>query len=284
MWAQKLRPTLTEHSGQTESQAETIRRMLQQQQDSIQNHEAALQELGNCQAETNRQLAELTSFLRSRFPQTSAASSTLDPAPENLSAPESVSEAPVQSTFSDCHLPSPPRFDGDPQRFRGFLMQCNIQFNHSPHRFALDSTKISYIIAHLSDRALDWAEVRFSSSTDFNCTYEEFLSEFKLAFNQDIDKGLSSQDLLKTRQEQRSVADFSIDFRIQAAASGWNSSALKSVYINALSDQIKDELATLDESKTLEDLIRLSIRLHNRIRARAKERGSRNPPVRTFSP
>uniref|UniRef100_A0A3Q2ZVI9 DUF4939 domain-containing protein n=1 Tax=Kryptolebias marmoratus TaxID=37003 RepID=A0A3Q2ZVI9_KRYMA len=184
----------------------------------------ALQELGNRQAETNRRLAELTSFLRSRFPQTSAPSSTPDPAQANPSAPEPASEALVQSTVSDCHLPSPPRFDGDPQRVWGFLMQCNIQFNHSPHRFALDSTKISYIIAHLSDCALDWAEVRFSSSTDFNCTYEEFLSEFKLAFNQDIDKSLSSQGLLKMRQGQRSVADFSIDFRIQAAASGWNSS------------------------------------------------------------
>uniref|UniRef100_A0A3B3WWX3 DUF4939 domain-containing protein n=1 Tax=Poecilia mexicana TaxID=48701 RepID=A0A3B3WWX3_9TELE len=180
MWAQKLKPSMTEHSGQTESPAETIRRTLQQQQDSIQSHEAALQELGNRQAETNRQLAELTTFLRSRFPQTSASSSTPDPAQAIPAAPESASQAPVQTTFSDCHLPSPPRFDGDPQRFRGFLMQCNIQFNNSPHRFALDSTKISYIVAHLSDRALDWAEVRFSSSTDFNCTYEEFLSEFKL--------------------------------------------------------------------------------------------------------
>uniref|UniRef100_A0A3B3U9E7 DUF4939 domain-containing protein n=1 Tax=Poecilia latipinna TaxID=48699 RepID=A0A3B3U9E7_9TELE len=94
----------------------------------------------------------------------------------------------TQSAFSDCLLPNPPRFDGDPKKCRGFLMQCTIQFNHSPHRFIHDSAKISYIIAHLSDRALDWAEVKFSSSPDYNCTFSEFITELKQTFNQDTDK------------------------------------------------------------------------------------------------
>ncbi|XP_038137671.1 stonustoxin subunit alpha-like [Cyprinodon tularosa] len=48
-----------------------------------------------------------------------------------------------------------------------------------------------------------------------------------------------------------------------AAASGWNECALKSAYFKALNDNIKDELATLDEPASLEDLIRLTIRLRS---------------------
>uniref|UniRef100_A0A3B3YPV0 CCHC-type domain-containing protein n=1 Tax=Poecilia mexicana TaxID=48701 RepID=A0A3B3YPV0_9TELE len=273
MWAKSIKPNMTEHSGQTVDPAETVRRTLQ-------HHEAVLQDLGNRQADTNTRLAELTSFLRSRFPPTSAAEPAPEPAQSPSQTPDPIPGA--QSTFSDCQLPSPSRFDGDPQKCRGFLMQCNIQFNHSPHRFTQDSAKISYIIAHLTDRALDWAEAKFSSSSVYGCSFDEFLTEFKQAFNQETDRSLSSRTLLKMKQGQRSVIDFSIDFHIQAAASGWNAPALKSVYLDALNDSLKDELATLDEPGSLEDLIKLSIRLDNRICARAKERNNRSTGPRSF--
>uniref|UniRef100_A0A3P9MYW5 CCHC-type domain-containing protein n=1 Tax=Poecilia reticulata TaxID=8081 RepID=A0A3P9MYW5_POERE len=253
---------------------------LHDQKPLIQNREAALQELGNRQTETNNRLAELTSFLRSHFPQTFTSESA--PRPSQSPDPASGVQVQIQSTSSDCQLPNPSRFDGDPRKCRGFLMQCNIQFNHSPHRFVLDSAKISYIIAHLSDRALDWAEAKFSSSPEYGCSFAEFLTEFKQAFNQETDKSLSSRALLKMKQGQRSVVDFSIDFRIQAAASGWNTPALKSAYLDALNDSLKDKLATLDEPGSLEDLIKLSIRIDNRIRARAKERSSRSAVPRSL--
>ena len=68
------------------------------------------------------------------------------------------------------------------------------------------------------------------------------------------------------------MAEFSIDFRVKAAASGWGESALKSAYFHSLNESIKDELATLDEPSTLEELIKLKIRLDNRLRARSKSR------------
>jgi len=68
------------------------------------------------------------------------------------------------------------------------------------------------------------------------------------------------------------VAEFSIDFRVKAAASGWNESSLKSAYFHTLDDSIKDELATLDEPTTVEELMKLTIRLDKRLRARPKSR------------
>lgn len=76
------------------------------------------------------------------------------------------------------------------------------------------------------------------------------------------------------------MADFAIEFRIKAAASGWNTASLKSAYFDVLNESIKDELATLDEPATLEELISLTIHLDSRIRSRAKERNRRDTPVR----
>lgn len=68
------------------------------------------------------------------------------------------------------------------------------------------------------------------------------------------------------KQEQRPVSEFAVVFRIKVAASDWNESALKSVFFQALSEMLKDELATLDEPGTLNKLIMLATRLDNHLK------------------
>lgn len=48
--------------------------------------------------------------------------------------------------------------------------------------------------------------------------------------------------LMDLRQGQRSVADYSIDFRIQASQSGWNPAAHTDTFMHRLVDYIEDEL------------------------------------------
>lgn len=60
------------------------------------------------------------------------------------------------------------------------------------------------------------------------------------------------------KQGQRTVSDFAIEFRIRAAASGWDAAALKSVFFSRLK-RIYKGLAILDEAQTLGQLISLSI-------------------------
>lgn len=58
---------------------------------------------------------------------------------------------------------------------------------------------------------------------------------------------------------------------------------VKEHLFSCLYESIKDELATLDELETLEELINQTIWLDNRIRSRTKERNQRTPLVRTLS-
>ena len=57
--------------------------------------------------------------------------------------------------------------------------------------------------------------------------------------------------------------------------SGWDDTALRSVFLRGLSDQLRDELAIRDETCSLEDLIALAIQLDNRLRERRRERQDR---------
>uniref|UniRef100_A0A3Q2GBW8 Ty3 transposon capsid-like protein domain-containing protein n=1 Tax=Cyprinodon variegatus TaxID=28743 RepID=A0A3Q2GBW8_CYPVA len=91
--------------------------------------------------------------------------------------------------------------------------------------FPNDKRKIAFIISQLSGKALEWAEARFLSESSFSCTFEQFFKEFSQVFNQDSDQCTEYRGLLDLKQGNRTVADFSIDFQVKAAASGWNEPA-----------------------------------------------------------
>jgi len=79
---------------------------------------------------------------------------------------------------------------------------------------------------------------------------------------------------ISLRQGSGSVANFSIEFRILAAECGWDEPALMTLFAMNLSEELKDELASRDDSTCLEQMIALAVRIDNRLRER-----SRNEPT-----
>ncbi|KAG1927373.1 retrotransposable element [Pimephales promelas] len=76
-----------------------------------------------------------------------------------------------------------------------------------------------------------------------------------------------------------SAADYALSFRTLAAQTGWGDDPLKLLYRKGLSTELQGELACRDEGKSLHQLINLSIRLDNLIRARRVPQGHRGNPA-----
>lgn len=69
-------------------------------------------------------------------------------------------------------------------------------------------------------------------------------------------------------QENRSVADYSVEFWTLAADARWNEPALQAVFLQGLGERLQEELMLRDESRDLNSLVTLAILLDNRLRAR----------------
>lgn len=71
----------------------------------------------------------------------------------------------------------------------------------------------------------------------------------------------ASGGLTGLKQGERTVADYSTDFRNRASQSDWNSSALCDAFLHGLGYYVKDELVSHEKPTTLDKIIELATRI-----------------------
>ncbi|KAK7940549.1 hypothetical protein WMY93_003875 [Mugilogobius chulae] len=143
-----------------------------------------------------------------------------------------------------------------------------------PLSYATDRSRIAYMVGLLSGKASEWATAAWNCNSDFCKSYPEFTAEMRRIFDHPIQCKEAGQRLFSLRQGTSSVAQYSLNFRIAAAESGWDETALQGAFFHGLNENMKDELAARDECSDLESLISLAVRLDNRLRERRREKAS----------
>uniref|UniRef100_A0A3Q0SWR5 CCHC-type domain-containing protein n=1 Tax=Amphilophus citrinellus TaxID=61819 RepID=A0A3Q0SWR5_AMPCI len=251
----------------TRSQLPPLDRTMALQEETLQRHEHMLRLISSQLGATTQQLAEMKGMLEATASRTpSAPLFSAPPQPQLLPGDLPGPAGPIERA-----LPTPEPFHGDLGKCGGFLTQCLFVFQQQRTAFASDGTKIGFILGLLRGRALDWGHAVLQR--DPGITYREFLSQFKEVFDKGSCPEAAVQKLINARQGKRSVADFSVDFRILAAEAGWEEKSLRGIFLNSLNDEIKYELATRDLPPSLGAVISLCIRLDDRLSTR---RGLRN--------
>ncbi|KAJ8346477.1 hypothetical protein SKAU_G00278780 [Synaphobranchus kaupii] len=195
------------------------------------------------------------------------------PANPTPPAPEPPPEAPAPTSSREPRVQHPELYRGGLGRCREFLLKCDIVFRMQPSSFASDSSKIAFIMSSLGGSALEWATSIWDSQAPLCSNFAAFTAEMRRVFEHPTCGRDATQRLLQVRQGNRSVAEMAIQFRTLAAESGWNDTSLQGAFRQALSEELKDQLATREESNSLNSLISLAIAIDNRLRIRARERG-----------
>lgn len=138
------------------------------------------------------------------------------------------------------------------------------------------------MITQLSGRASEWGTAIWDAESLVCGDFREFASEMKRVF--DRSKHEAACELLHMRQGCRSVSDFAIDFQTLAVSMGWGIEALFDTFLNGLSEELKDELASHDLPGSCEELIDLAIRIDTRLHQRHCTRAFGTPAGRLVRP
>jgi len=145
-------------------------------------------------------------------------------------------------------VPTPEPYAGEPGSCSRFLLNYTLVFYLQPSSDSTDKAKIAFCV-NLS-------------------------TELHKVFDHPVKGQEAMNQLFLLRQGSGSVANFSIEFRILAAKCGWDEPALMTLFARNLSEELKDELASRDDSTSLEQLISLAIRIDNRLWERRRERAN----------
>ncbi|OCT56107.1 hypothetical protein XELAEV_18002157mg [Xenopus laevis] len=143
-------------------------------------------------------------------------------------------------------------FEGDQLKFRGFLHQCQMQFQFTPHHYLTDTTKVGLIVSLLSVDALSWVSLYLENSEPILNNLSQFLVAMKLMFDDPNQRFTAETDLLHLHQGKRPV-------------------------IECLVDYIKDELVQDKTPVVLADLIKLCIQFDRRFQERRAEKQGLRP-------
>lgn len=181
------------------------------------------------------------------------------PAPEVSPAPV-VTSRPVEP-----RLPPPTAYDGEPHLCRSFLSKCSLYITLQPSLFPTEQSKVAFAITLLSGRAALWGTTAWEQKLPCCSTFELFSKELRKVFDRAASGREAARVLAELRQGNRSVADYSIEFRTLAAECGWNAEAQWDMFLHGLSDCLQDEIYTLDLPKTLDELVELAIRVDTRL-------------------
>ncbi|MEE6521441.1 hypothetical protein FKM82_019661 [Ascaphus truei] len=92
---------------------------------------------------------------------------------------------PVATTYASSgpRIPTHNRYDGHPLACRGFLNQCEVQFEMSPSLFPTGRAKVAYIYALLTGDAFTWASPLWERKSELTQDYSLFRREFQFVFD-----------------------------------------------------------------------------------------------------
>ncbi|KAK3507870.1 hypothetical protein QTP70_002195 [Hemibagrus guttatus] len=186
--------------------------------------------------------------------------------PANASA-AAASSPPVYAS----PMAAPAPYSGAVEDCNGFLLQCSLTLEMQSHLYPDDRAKIAFIISRLDGKALRWAEPLWSQNNPMMSSLSAFTKHFREVFGKPEGDSSVGERLCRLKQGNLSVAEYALQFRTLAAASGWNEQALITTYHQGLDPRVRLHLAVYEDSMGLEKFIQLSIRFATRMQLCFKE-------------
>ncbi|CAI5763828.1 Hypothetical predicted protein [Podarcis lilfordi] len=157
-----------------------------------------------------------------------------------------------------------------------FLAQAKLYIQGRARNFPDDRTKVHFLISLLKDQAAKWALPLLRQDSPCWQTIRGFAIVWRPR-SATPRKGVKPTGRFgRLKQGKSTVAAYTTEFRLLAQDLTWNDSALRDQYLEGLSDEVLDQLATMERPTTLDTLIQRSLQIDDRLEDRRQARGRRH--------
>jgi hypothetical protein len=194
---------------------------------------------------------------------------------------QATAEKPVKTKIS-----APEPWNGEPRKYRRFLVQCQMNFNAAPHEFRTETAKMSYIGSYLREKAAKWfeafvdentGEIRFTTSA-------ELFNALKKGFSDPDEMATANREIRRLKQGTGSVSSYYATFSNYAAILDLQGHMLRYQFDEGLSDNLRRQLSTdVNVPKVFEDYVQHVIELDNKMFA-YRQAGNTRPQPHTSAP
>lgn len=190
---------------------------------------------------------------------------------QQLQMPTAPPTPPVQpippdnNTSSEPRLPIPESYAGEPNFCRAFLTRCSMHFSLQPRTFNNEQTKVAFVLTLLTGKAALWGTAVWENQDPCCASFQTLSEEMKRVFDRALAGREAARLLAELKQGERSVSDYSIEFRTLAAECHWNEEAQWDMFLHGLADRVHREIYTTELPTTLNGLIELALRVDSRL-------------------
>ena len=188
---------------------------------------------------------------------------------------ESLEMVPNHSSSLSPKLALPEKFDGNISKCKKFISSIENIFALQPARYSTANIQTRFIGSLLTGDALTWFSGVLENNPALLLDYNAFKCELKNLFDDPHAQRHACTALKRLRQGKFSVTSYSARFRHLAFQTGFNDVAKMDIFRCGLNDEVKDVLSTsLEDSEDLEALIKLAVKIDQRLHDRRLEKQS----------
>lgn len=169
---------------------------------------------------------------------------------KNKKKTPSITHAAETSPQMNPRLSFPVRFNGDPTKYKGFILQCSMFLDQQPTLYSTEAGKIAFVCSLLTGKAWEWITAVWRDDDIAFPSNESFIQKLCNVFDHP-DKGKEAGDRL-LELTQWTAAEYALKFRTLSAQTVWVNNTLKVLFRRGLSHELQAELACRDEGRNLD--------------------------------
>ncbi|XP_076407495.1 retrotransposon-like protein 1 [Peromyscus maniculatus bairdii] len=179
-----------------------------------------------------------------------------------------VAERILMQAIEEGRLPKLRHFSGDRREYHEFIVLCQMTLQNYPSMFHNDQLRVKFVMCHLSDLALEWANGLVEQDSPLLNNYSGFIEAMSEMFEYRQTLRVAEDAMFNIRQGNRGVAEYINEFQSLVHTLGWPDEVLQAHLCQGLNEDIRHYLFRIPQPASLENLMVLVLQIEDKLAER----------------